>query len=437
MPSPWQAEFFRLLRYTLAGLISGWYSGYVAYSLLVFLAAFIVRHLIQCYRLERWVRLGAMGEPPGSFGIWKEIYYDIYRLKRRDKRRKKRLAKLLDRFRKATSALPDATVVLGHLDEINWFNKSAGALLGLKSGDRGQNIGNLVRHPEFTAYLAARIYDKPVSIPAPVNPEIILGVRIVRYGSGLRLLLAQDITRTEKMDAMRRDFVANVSHELKTPLTVIVGYLEMLRLTPDLPANRVEQVLSSMSVQTSRMRSLVDDLILLSKLESNLPIVADDQIVMEDLLEVICAEIRRYNPDSSIRVEIETGARLIGNEKEMRSAVSNLVENAVKYSADSGASVNVVWQDDGGGARLDIIDTGEGIPPEHIPRLTERFYRVDTGRSRDQGGTGLGLAIVKHVVKRHHGSLRISSEIGVGSCFSCGFPEEVIVRSENASVINL
>ncbi|MGH8547963.1 MAG: phosphate regulon sensor protein PhoR, partial [Methylococcales bacterium] len=325
MPNPWQFEIYRFFLYLFISFGAGWFTKEPDAALFLGLLAYLVRHLINLYRLERWLRRGAKAIGPASNGIWREIYYDLSRLKRQDKRRKKRLGKILNRFRKATAALPDGTVVLGPNDEIHWFNSAAGRLLGLKNTDIGQHIGNLVRHPKFTSHLFFRNYEKGISIPAPRNPDTIIGIRIVRYGKGLRLLLAQDITRIKQMETMRRDFVANVSHELRTPLTVLTGYLENLQEFPDMPPDRLIRSVDSMAEQAARMRALVDDLMFLTRLETKIPDVVNQYVDMPDLLARLCHEYSALQPaPARVQLQIESSATVLGNETEIRSAVSNL-----------------------------------------------------------------------------------------------------------------
>ncbi|MGH8500330.1 MAG: phosphate regulon sensor histidine kinase PhoR, partial [Methylococcales bacterium] len=285
----------------------------------------------------------------------------------------------------------------------------------------------------FTSYLAFRDYEKGISIPAPRSPDTIIGIRIVRYGGGLRLLLAQDITRIKQMENMRRDFVANVSHELRTPLTVLTGYLENLQEFPDMPGDRFVQSIDNMVDQAARMRVLIDDLMFLTRLETKIPELVNQYVDMAGVLSRLCNEFCavQANHQARIQLQLESRAAVLGNETELRSAISNLISNSLKYSAPESV-VTVRWVDEGAGTRLDVIDTGEGIAEEYIPRLTERFYRVDVNRSRQQGGTGLGLAIVKHVVNRHGGELKISSEVGKGSCFSFRFPAARVLNNQKA-----
>lgn len=440
MPNPWQSELLGFGLIALVILFVGWLFGATQLAIVVFLFLYLVRHLRQLYRLERWLRAGGSRKPPVSHGIWEEIYYDFYRLKRQDKRRKKRLGKILSRFRKATAALPDATAVLGEFNEIVWFNKSAGRLLGLKSSDRGQSIGNFVRNPAFASYLAAKDYDNSITIPSSKDPDIVLQVRIIPYGGGLRLLLAQDVTQFRQLERTRRDFVANVSHEMRTPLTVIKGYLETLRDIGDLPPKQFGDAVKSMLDQTSRMQSLIDDLLWLTRLETQQSVTSNAIVDIAQLLLSVCEEANTLSGGRpKIELKILSDADLIGNEKELHSAFSNLVVNAIKYS-DPDASITMTWLDEGvdgrAGVRLDVQDTGEGIAAIHIPRLTERFYRVDANRSRSQGGTGLGLAIVKHVLARHDGELKIDSILGEGSCFSCCFPQSQVINGKTHAVMS-
>ncbi len=437
MPNPWQSEIYRFCLYLFGSFCLGWFLKDLNVALAAGLLAYLARHLINLYRLESWLRRGAGAVRPPSNGIWREIYYDLSRLKRQDKRRKKRIGKILNRFRKATAALPDGAVVLGPNEDIYWFNSAAGMLLGLKNTDVGQHIGNLVRHPKFTRYLAVMDYEKGISIPAPRHPDTVIGIRIVRFGKGLRLLLAQDITRIKQMESMRRDFVANVSHELRTPLTVLTGYLENLQEFPDMPRDRFVRSIDSMADQAGRMRALVDDLMFLTRLETKIPEVVNQYVDMPDLLGRLGNEFSSIHPQQErIQLQVESSATVLGNENELRSAVSNLISNALKYSPPE-CAVTLRWIDQDGDTRLDVIDRGEGIAEEYIPRLTERFYRVDVNRSRQEGGTGLGLAIVKHVVNRHGGELKITSEVGKGSCFSVLFPAERLVRSQMNDVVKL
>lgn len=420
----WRYELgFGLLWGLIASLLA-MFIGHFLFMLLLIVLGLLIRQIRFVTRLERWLRTGALGNPPKASGIWEDIYYHLLRLKKRDKRRKKELAKRIEQFRKSTEALPDAAVVLGLEDEIEWSNSAARQVLGLKKSDKGQRIPNLIRFPEFNQFLKAKDYSQQLTISSPVNQAMVLEIKIVTYAKGLRLLLAHDVTQLKKMERMRKDFVANVSHELRTPLTVLKGYLETLTdfdngLSP-LYTNSFEQ----MRQQTDRMQHLVDDLLLLTRLETQQR--KSDCVDVAQLLKQICQE-GEYLATVNQRVELclETEKKIQGNEQELRSAFTNLVVNALKYSAED-TLVKVRWYEQADKICLSVEDKGEGIAAHDIPRITERFYRVDVKRSRKLSGTGLGLAIVKHVLMRHDGQLLIDSELGKGSCFCCQFPRQRI-----------
>jgi two-component system phosphate regulon sensor histidine kinase PhoR len=425
--SPWRSELYWVLWLAFVGLFAGKLTSQFAIALWSCCLIYLGRHLFHINRLLLWFREG--GKIPEGGGIWEEIYFLIYRLRRRNKRRKKRLIVILERFRTATAALPDATVVLGPRDEIDWFNEAAERMLGLRKSDIGQQISNLLRYPKFTQFLRQCDYKATVSVPSPASVNVQLEIRIVPYGEDLRLLVAQDVSHLRFMERVRSDFVANVSHELRTPLTVLKGYMEALIDADGAVPERYLRVFKSMEEQTTRMQNLVDDLLLLTRLES-CPQPPHKQVDVPALLWEICEDAKlldeaRVAPE----LKVESDVDLIGVDSELRSAFSNLLVNALKYTP-AGGGVVVRWREDPAvGVCLDVEDTGPGIAAEHLPRLTERFYRVEVGDEvRNKGGTGLGLAIVKHVVSRHDGELKISSELGRGSCFTCCFPEKRLIR---------
>ncbi len=413
-------ELFRAGVLLSLSLFLGYLLGYPYEGLLLFLTVFLGYHFYQALRLERWLRKGSSGDSPAPSGIWGDIYYHLYRQKKRDKKRKKRLAGFLNQFKKLTEALPDAAVVLSSANDIEWFNKAAEEVLGLKRNDRGEHVVNFLRHPDFSTYLYSRDYSTQITIPSPLNGERELGVRIVSYGDGQRLLLAQDVSEIKQLEKMRNDFVANVSHELKTPLTVLRGYLELIgsgnaQKEFDKPIKRMDE-------QVVRMRSLVDDLLMIARLESEKVSENSGEFVnVSALLERICAGVEQLDNRPEITLELNSESGLYGDQKELDSAFSNLVMNAVRYTPVDG-KVTVRWSESNQGSCLIVEDTGEGIAARHIPFLTKRFYRVDRGRSREQGGTGLGLSIVKYVMSRHQAELKIESTPGKGSQFSCHFP---------------
>ncbi|MFA5984107.1 MAG: phosphate regulon sensor histidine kinase PhoR [Methylococcaceae bacterium] len=376
--------------------------------------------IFQINRFEKWIRAGGKRQYPKATGIWEDIYYHVYRIKKNDKKRKRKLSKIIDQFRKSTEALPDAAVVLNTNDEIEWSNRAANLVFGLKQSDRGQRIPNLIRFPEFISYLKTGNYREAVVLPSPMDGRISLAVRIISYGAGLRLLLAQDVTELKKMERMRKDFVANVSHELRTPLTVLKGYLETLLDMDDGKSKLLTQSFQQMKEQTERMQHLVDDLLLLTRLETQKKTI--QCIDVGALLSQICQEGDSLeNASRRIELILETDSHILGEIQELRSAFTNLLGNALKYSPED-TVVKVRWYRKNDLVVLDVEDAGEGISPTDIPRVTERFYRVEVKRNKKVNGTGLGLAIVKHVLMRHEAKLGIVSELDKGSCFSCYFP---------------
>ena len=416
----WQKEIITVLLLLLSTAIIGGLTGLFLPILILLMLGVIIRQVVQINRFEQWISTGGRRKYPKTSGVWEEIYYHVYRIKKNERRRKKKLGKMIDQFRQSTEALPDAAVVLGIHDEIDWANKAAREVLGLQQSDKGQRIPNLIRFPEFIRYLKSGNYKESVILPSPVDNQITLEVRIIPYGVGLRLLLAQDITQLKKMERMRKDFVANVSHELRTPLTVLKGYLETLQDLDDEHSPLLTSSFQQMQGQTERMEHLVDDLLLLTRLETQQK--KSQCIDVPALLSQICKEGDALeNASRRIELTLETAVHIVGDEQELRSAFTNLLGNALKYSPGDSV-VKVRWYQDKESIVLAIEDQGEGIAKTDIPRVTERFYRVETKRLKKVNGTGLGLAIVKHVLMRHDAHLNITSELGKGSSFSCHFP---------------
>ncbi len=415
--------FMQLLLASLFGILTG----HLLMSICILLAFLYFRQSREIHRFEKWIGKGGKGDYPKASGIWEDIYYHIYLLKKTDKRRKKKLRRMIKQFRQSTEALPDAAVVLNANDQIEWSNKTAREVLGLQLSDKGQRIPYLIRSPEFISYLNFGNYTDPVILPSPVNNRLILAVRIVAYGSGLRLLLAQDVTQLKKMETMRKDFVANVSHELRTPLTVLKGYLETVQDLDDGSSPLFTSSFKEMQGQTERMQHLVDDLLLLTRLETKQKKSAC--VNVPALLSQICKEGDALgNAGRRIELTLESGAHIYGEEQELRSAFTNLLGNALKYSPDD-APVKVRWYQSSAAIVLTVEDFGEGISPIDIPRVTERFYRVEGKHRKKVPGTGLGLAIVKHVLMRHDARLEIASTPRKGSCFSCHFPIQRLCKA--------
>ena len=416
----WQREIITVFLLLLVTTVVGVITKLFLPLLFLLMLAIIMRQVVQITRFERWISTGGRGRAPKMSGIWEDIYYHIYRIKKNDKRRKKKLSRMINQFRQSTEALPDAAVVLGIHDEIDWANKAARDVFGLKASDKGQRIPNLIRFPEFIQYLKVGDYKECVILPSPVDHHITLQVRIVPYGAGLRLLLAQDVTQLKKMERMRKDFVANVSHELRTPLTVLKGYLETLQDLDDEQSPLLTTSFQQMQGQTERMQHLVDDLLLLTRLETQQK--KSHCIDVPALLSQICKEGDALeNAERRIQLTLESTGHIMGDEQELRSAFTNLLGNALKYSPGDSV-VKVRWYQTKTAIILAVDDQGEGIEKSDIPKITERFYRVETKRLKKVNGTGLGLAIVKHVLMRHDADLIITSKIGEGSSFCCRFP---------------
>jgi two-component system phosphate regulon sensor histidine kinase PhoR len=380
--------------------------------------------LLNLQRVLRWLQTDQAELAPDLPGPWGDLVARIVRLYRRKQFHKLRLLRLLRELRRSTAAMPDGVVVLNPQAEILWFNRTAARLLGLRGkSDVGLRIENLLRAPEFLRYLRQGQYAVPVVLHSAVGGECFLSLQIVPYGAGQLLVLVRDVTREARLEGMRKDFVANASHELRSPLTVLSGYLETLAQEPGIDPS-LQGPLQEMRRQAQRMTRIVQDLLELSRLESSDASAPSQPIDVAALMAQLRQDVlaRPVHP-STVQVQAESATRLLGEEVQIHSAFANLVDNAAKYTPVDG-SVRIRWWTDAQGGHFSVADTGIGIAPEHIPRLTERFYRVDAGRSRATGGSGLGLAIVKHVLQRHGGQLSIDSAEGRGSSFTCHFPPE-------------
>jgi two-component system phosphate regulon sensor histidine kinase PhoR len=433
MRTGWSQELWRLAGILALSLVLGLAFGHVRELLLAGLAGALALTLYRLHQFLEWLGASDGLRPRDGTGVWGEIYYRVYQLQRRNRKRKRKLAKLLAQFQSSAEAMPDAAVALGEGWDIRWFNEAAIRLLGLRPGqDTGSSIRNLLRNPDFHAYLSGGQFDRSVEIGAPGHLGRRLSVRIIPFAGNQRLLLAQDVTDRYRLERIRRDFVANASHELRTPLTVIAGFVENMRHDGSPEAAHWARPLALMEQQATRMQRIVEDLLLLSGLESGQAITDGEEVDVGALLRDIADEaIAAAGPDAPVlTTEVASEARLRGGGQYLRSAFTNLVMNAVQHTP-AGAQVWIRWRLDGDRGVFEVQDTGEGIPAEHIPRLTERFYRVDVARSRRRGGTGLGLAIVKHVLQNHDGHLEIESEVGVGSTFRCVFPAARLVFSAN------
>jgi two-component system phosphate regulon sensor histidine kinase PhoR len=427
MESATQAWWFaagRLVVTVVIGCGLGWLFGKPWAGLATALALHLAWVLATLFRLEWWLRHRSYADPPDLRGVWGEIVAQIVRLHRRKRFHKQRFVQLMRQLQRSTAALPSGVVILNAQREIVWFNRMAGRLLNLRrTADLGLRIEHLLREPEFVRYLAGGDYANPIVFRPTTGEDNYLSMQVAPYGDGQLLLLVSDVSRQAKLEAVRRDFVANASHELRSPLTVISGYLETLGQDAALAAD-LQRPIAEMRRQAERMTAIIRDLLALSRLEESDEVDGGEPIDVAALTALLRKDVlaRAVHP-RDVRVRVESAARLVGDEPEIHAAFSNLVDNAAKYTPADGALEMRWWQDEEGG-HFSVSDTGMGIPPEHIPRLTERFYRVDPGRSRSTGGSGLGLAIVKHVLQRHGGTLEVQSTIGAGSIFTCHFPPQ-------------
>lgn len=414
----------------LIGLLLGLVSGHWAISISIGLSLFIVWQLIQTARLREWLMLDAPTEQtPRLSGAADKIISQICAIKKQNSRQQEKLEELLRRFDAATRAMPDAMLIVSEQQIIDWANPAAKKLLGIDSvRDIGQRIDNIVRDPEITNYLTAADYKQPLEFSSARSAENDLMLRVINYGEGHRLLVVHDHQDLLRLQQVRKSFISNASHEMRTPLTVIIGYLEALLQRAD-AQDGLRQGIEGALDQSLRLKRLIEDLLSLSRLES-LPL-SKSKLVQVDITALIRESVelakasKLYN-GQAITLRLQSDVFVQGDQRELHSAVQNIVDNAVKYSA-ANTQIEIEWRslNDGDGC-LVIKDHGDGIDQSHIPRLTERFYRVDKGRARDKGGTGLGLSIVKHVMQRHGGDLVIASKPGVGTTVELRFPRDRI-----------
>ena len=422
----------RLVAGLAAGMLLGLAFGHPAAGVGVVLSALLAREYVVLGRVRRWLSSDTGAEAPEVDGDWGEVIVLIARLQRRKQYHKRRLMRLLRELRRSTAAIPDGVVVLNPQGEILWFNRTAARLLHLRARtDVGLRIENLVRQPEFIRYLRSSDYAQAVVVSAALEAELYMQIQLVPYGDGQSLMLVRDVTRQQRLESMRKDFVANASHELRSPLTVIAGYLETLSQDPGLEPGLVGPI-AEMRRQSTRMTGIIEDLLSLSKLEASDGEAERKPIDMAALIELLRSDlIARIDPATTVQGAAQASECLLGDEAQIHSAFANLLDNAAKYTP-VGGTISMRWWVDGEGGHFSVQDSGIGIGAEHIPRLTERFYRVDPGRSRATGGSGLGLAIVKHVLQRHGATLAIVSAEGRGSLFSCHFSADRLVSGATA-----
>lgn len=422
----WKRLVFELILCCIPALILGAILGYLPWFLLVAVTGLLVWHFWNLLRLSWWLWVDRSMTPPPGSGSWEPLLYGLHQMQMRNKKRRRELGSLIKRFRSGAESLPDAVILTTEEGTIFWCNGLAQQLLGLRwPDDNGQNILNLLRYPEFTLYLKTRDFSRPHNLK--LNNGRHLEIRVMPYSDRQWLMVARDVTQMHQLEGARRNFFANVSHELRTPLTVLQGYLEMMQEQTLEGAPR-EKALHTMREQTFRMEGLVKQLLTLSKIEAAPSLALNDIIDVPMMLRVVEREAQTLSHNQhTLSFDVDNTLKVLGSEDELRSAISNLVYNAVNHTP-TGTHIAVRWQHTPAGAEFSVEDNGPGIGPEHLPRLTERFYRVDKARSRQTGGSGLGLAIVKHAVSHHESRLNIESTLGKGTRFSFVIPERLIAK---------
>jgi two-component system phosphate regulon sensor histidine kinase PhoR len=421
MPIAWRKLIVGLLLFLGAGTTIGWIYGYPERGLLVATLLALIWQVRQLLIFERALRTGDFDAFRYGEGIWEQLFSRYHFQHERGDRSKSSYRSLLKEIRKSTNAMPDGAIIIDANHEIVRCNKASKHLAGLKpKKDRGQRIDNIIRDPALTRLLQSEDQAHSIEIKSPIKDGNWLNCRIVPYGIDQKLVFLRDVTERMRLNRMRRDFVANASHELRSPLTVISGYLDAVADDPEIPGDWVGPV-AQMQSQARRMTQIVKELLELSGLEGGSRATKDDIVDVAGLLASAKKEYAGRSDIAEIIVELESSAQLRGDSSQIESVISNLLSNAIRHTPEEG-SVTLSWRSGPQGADLVVSDTGEGIAEEHIPRLTERFFRVDRGRSRDDGGIGLGLAIVKHVLSRHEAELFIASKSGEGATFCCHFP---------------
>lgn len=423
----WRVLFIGLFVFAPLTLMFGVSWGLVGVILCLLLL--LCWHQVFIQQLLDWLEGPLNSRLPPGHGIWENVFAGLHRRVRIRSGQQQVLSETLERFVQAFQALPDGVIAFDRHRHIDWINDRAEAHFALSADtDRGQALTNLIRHPDFVGYLDSGNYAEPLIYRDGRVEGLTLLLQIIPYGQEQNLLVSRDISQIERMETMRRDFIANVSHELKTPLTVVAGFSEMIADDFDGYADtEIKHYLALICEQTARMQRLIEDLLTLSALESGGPTANEERVELAPMLRSILADAQALSAGRhEITLTVEEPALMTGCANELRSAFSNLAGNAVRYTP-AGGKIELIWRSRPGGGEFVVSDNGIGIPAQHLPRLTERFYRVDRSRSRETGGTGLGLAIVKHVLTRHHATLEIESELGKGSRFSARFPARVLL----------
>ncbi|MGI9261409.1 MAG: phosphate regulon sensor histidine kinase PhoR [Woeseiaceae bacterium] len=424
---------FGLAILLLGGLLIGWLYDRPLLGLFVATATALLWLVRQLLSLERAIHIADFEKLRYGGGVWSQVVSYIDYLQQRGDKHKDRYRILLKEVRKSSNAIPDGAIVLNSEFEIVMCNSAAKSLLGFRRRkDRGQRVDNLLRDPKFSAWLSSGRHKDALEILSPQGEDQWLNCRLVPYGAGQHLLLIRDITERARITKARREFVANASHELRSPLTVIGGYLHTL-VDDDTTPKLWQKPIEEMHLQAERMNKIVAELLELSALEAKGQEHGGQRVDICGLLSIARKAYAGQPGIAKIELECNSRAAVLGNSTEIESVITNLLTNAIRHTAADG-TVTLGWNCDKDGGVLSVSDTGEGIDPSDVPRVTERFFRVDRGRSRDDGGVGLGLAIVKHALSRHDATLQIDSERGTGSRFSCLFPRQ---RIDSAELVDL
>lgn len=423
----WRSELRKQVLILVSVCLVGYSIGQFLPALLLLLVCYVLFNLVQLHRLTKWLAKDHASDrsaPPEGFGLWGGVFDGIYRLQKQERRASAYLENIVNKAQESSAALEMAIIMVDRNNNLDWWNKATESLLGLRyPEDRRLPVTNLIRDPAFTAYFGRNVYDEPLHINAPGDSGKRLEIQIALFGENERLIIVRDISQLHRLELMRKDFVGNVSHELGTPITVIKGYLEaILDNIQDLDG-KWEKPVIQMHQQSSRMENIVKDLLALSALETGNPSRKQSSFALIQLLSEIVNDARQIfaQQDHQFSLSCDENIKFIGDRGELYSAIANLVSNAAKYTPYQG-KINILIRLSEDFLEAHVEDNGPGIEAQHLPRLTERFYRVDVSRSSETGGTGLGLAIVKHIVNRHDGELTVSSEVGKGSCFTCRFP---------------
>lgn len=443
----WVSVASRAIFLFVAAVLLGWLLDWGLWPLLTVATFYLAWHLRHIYLLTLWLEQGGVVEPPDASGLWSEIFSHLHDMRRRNRLQKHRLSKIVAEFNASTHALPDAAIVIDQKHCISWMNESAENLLGLKQkSDRGQRLTNLLRHPAFNRYFeqgrGSGIYEDFCDFPSPLIEDNTVRAKIIPYGDGQRLLLVRDVSQIKRLDQMRQDFVANASHELRTPLTVLQGYLDMMLdiSTEDQSQSEHDErhlvawsdPIAEMNAQAVRMRKVIEDLLTLARLESMERESEGESVHAAALIEYAVEQGRVLSDGQhELSTSIDGNIYLRGEAVGLQSVFSNLVSNAVNYTEPGGA-IHISLESKPDSVVFSVRDSGMGIRRQDIPRLTERFFRVDPSRSRATGGTGLGLSIVRHVLELHDATLHIASDLGRGSEFSCHFPKSRVAVSPDS-----